>query len=70
VVNEHGAATELTPVRSESDQLRHRVLNDYNAVIACIFAESASSDSEEVKSALTRVADCVYELAGALRRDT
>lgn len=49
-------------------QLRHAVLNDYQAVIACIFNEGARATSPEVKEALSRVADCVDELASSLRR--
>ena len=48
-------------------QLRHMVLNDYQAVIACIFDEGARSTSPDVKEALSRVADCVLELASLLR---
>ena len=48
-------------------QLRHRVLNDYQAVIACIFEEGAAATSPEVKEALSRVADCIHELASSLR---
>lgn len=49
-------------------QLRHKVINDYQAVIACIFDEGVRSPSPEVKEALSRVADCVHELAFSLRR--
>ena len=49
-------------------QFRHMVLNDYQAVIACIFDEGARSTSPDVKEALSRVADCVHELASLLRR--
>ena len=48
-------------------QLRHKVSNDYQAVIACIFDEDVRSTSPEVKEALSRVADCVHELASSLR---
>ena len=48
-------------------QLRHKVINDYQAVIACIFDESVRSSIPEVKEALSRVAECVHELASALR---
>lgn len=49
-------------------QLRHMVLNDYQAVIACIFDEGARATSPEVTEALSRVADCVHELASSLRQ--
>ena len=49
-------------------QLRHKVLNDYQAIIACIFDEGVRSPRPEVQAALTRVADCVHELASSLRR--
>jgi hypothetical protein len=48
--------------------LRHKVLNDYQAIIACIFDEGVRSPRPEVQAALTRVADCVHELASSLRR--
>lgn len=48
-------------------QLRHKVINDYQTVIACIFEESVRSPSPEVNEALSRVAECVHELASSLR---
>ena len=63
------AGLHIELVRTETDELRHKVLNDYNAVIACIVQESASTENMEVKAALSRVADCVYQLASSLRVD-
>jgi hypothetical protein len=51
----------------DTTSLRHRVLNDYNAVIACIFAECSRTTCDEVKEALSRVAECVYDLASSFR---
>jgi hypothetical protein len=48
-------------------QLRHKVINDYQALIACIFQESVRSPNAEVRETLSRVADCVHELACSLR---
>lgn len=49
------------------ERLRHKVLNDYQAVIACILREEGRAPSREVKDALSRVADCVHEMASSLR---
>lgn len=44
-------------------RLRHKVLNDYQAIIAFIVTESAKASEPQVKAALQRVADRVYDLA-------
>ncbi len=63
---DEGAAL-LSGVETPISQFQHKVLNDYNAVIACIFAESSRIESAEVREALSRIADCVHELASSVR---
>ena len=45
----------------------HRVLNDYQAIIAFIIGERTQAAEPAVKEALQRVADHVYDLASTLR---
>ena len=48
-------------------RLLHKVLNDYQAIIAFIATESAIASEPQVKAALQRVAEHVYDLASIYR---
>jgi two-component sensor histidine kinase len=55
---------------TKTSDLKHKVLNDYNLVVACIFLECSRTDSAEVKAALSRVENFVHDLASSLREHT
>ena len=61
-------SAESTTPADDLAYLRHKVLNDYQAIVACIFDEGCRTTSAEVKDALLRVADRVQELASSLRQ--
>ncbi len=53
--------------KSPMAELRHTVLNSYQAIIACIVDESNRFPSGKANAALLRVAECFYEQASALQ---
>jgi hypothetical protein len=59
----------MRPVTSTLD-LKHKVLNDYNLMVARIFEEYSRTDSAEAKAALLRLEDYIHDRASSLRRHT
>jgi hypothetical protein len=59
----------MRPVTRTSD-LKHKVLNDYNLVVARIFEEYSRTDSVEAKAALLRLEDFIHDRAFSLRQHT
>jgi hypothetical protein len=57
----------MPPVASTSD-LKHKVLNDYNLVVARIFEEYSRTDSADAKAALLRLEDFIHDRASSLRQ--
>jgi hypothetical protein len=59
----------MRPVTSTSD-LKHKVLNDYNLMVARIFEEYSRANSDEAKAALLRLEDYIHDRASSLRQHT
>ncbi len=55
---------------TRTSDLKHKVLNDYNLVIARIFEEYVRTDSAEFKAALLRIEDLIHDRASSLRQHT
>jgi hypothetical protein len=56
------------PPNATTPDLKHKVLNDYNLVVACISKEYSRTESAEVKAALLRVEDLIHDRASSLRQ--
>jgi hypothetical protein len=57
----------MRPVTRTFD-LKHKVLNDYSFVVACITKEYSGTESAEVKAALLRVENLIHACASSLRQ--